>query len=135
MQLPPVSSSPVFSKLCNDLIASRMGSIALVNIWKETIVYDELTINEEQKEDELFVNILDQVCRGSPSPESLEYLEKRVIDGTVVDKYIEWSKDGSSPVCLFPTRKACKDFNHQMLSSLDKELHKIVCVMKLTILS
>ena len=49
LQLPPVIGSPVFSKMCNKLIASRMGSIASVNIWKETIVYDELTINERQK--------------------------------------------------------------------------------------
>ena len=69
LQLPPVTGSLVFSKLCNKLIASRMGSIALVNIWKETIVYDELTINERQKKDGLFVDILDQVRRGSPSPE------------------------------------------------------------------
>ena len=47
----------MFSKLCNKLIASRMGSIASVNIWKETIVYDELTINERQKKDGLFVDI------------------------------------------------------------------------------
>ena len=32
LQLPPVTGSPVFSKLCNKLIASRMGSIASVNI-------------------------------------------------------------------------------------------------------
>ena len=44
LQLPPVTGlSPVFSKLCNKLISSRMGSIASVNIWKESIVYDELT--------------------------------------------------------------------------------------------
>ena len=76
----------------------------------------------------LFVDILDQVRRGSPTPESLECLKKRVIDVTIVDKYIELSKGGSSPVCLFPTRKACREFNDQMLSALDKELHKIVCV-------
>ena len=37
LQLPPVTGSPavVFSKLCNKLIASRMGSIALVNIIME----------------------------------------------------------------------------------------------------
>ena len=40
LQLPPVTGSPVFEKLCNKLIANRMGSIASVNIWKETIVYD-----------------------------------------------------------------------------------------------
>ena len=121
LQLPPVIGSLVFSILCNKLIASRMGSIALVNIWKDTIVYDELTINERQKKDGLFVNLLDQVRHGSPTPESLQYLKLRVIDVPVVDKYVELSKSGSTPVCLFPTRKACREFN-------DNELHKIVCI-------
>ena len=31
-------------------------------------------------------------------------------------------------MCLFPTRKACKEFNDQMLSALDTDLHKITCV-------
>ena len=128
LQLPPVTGSPVFSKLCNKLIASRMGSIASVNIWKETIVYDELTINERQKKDRLFVDILDQVRRGCPTPESLECLKNRVINVTIVEKYTELTKGGSSPICLFPTRKACKEFNSQMISALDNELHKIVCI-------
>ena len=105
-----------------------MGSIASVNIWRETIVYDELTINERQKTDGLFIDILDQVRHGSPTPECLECLRKRVIDVSIVDKYMELSKDGSSPICLFPMRKACKDFNHQMLSALDSELHKVICI-------
>ena len=128
LQLPPVTGSPVFSKLCNKLIASRMGSIASVNIWKETIVYDELTKNERQKKDGLFVNILDQVRRGSPTNESLECLKLRVMDVPVVDKYTELSQSGSSPVCLFPTRKACREFNDKMLSALDTELHNITCI-------
>ena len=105
LQLPPVTGSPVFSKLCNKLIASRMGIIASVNIWKESIVYDELTKNERQKKDGFFVNILDQVHCGSPTTESLECLKLRVINVPVVDKYVELSKSGFSPVCLFPTRK------------------------------
>ena len=76
----------------------------------------------------MFVDILDQVRRGSPSAESLEYLRKRVIDVTVVDKYAELCKTGHSPICLFPTRKACKEFNNQMLSALENEVHKIVCI-------
>ena len=128
LQLLPITESPVLSKLCKKLIASRMGSIASVNIWKDTIVYDELIINKQQKKHGLFVNLLDQVCRGSPTPESLQSLKLRVINVAVVDKYVELSKSGSTLVCLFPTRKACKEFNDKMLSALDNELHKIVCI-------
>ena len=46
----------------------------------------------------------------------------------VVDKYVELSKSGSTPACLFPTRKACRKFNDKMLSALDIELHKIVYI-------
>ena len=46
----------------------------------------------------------------------------------VVDKYVKLSKSGSTLVCLFPTRKACREFNDKMLSALDSELHKIVCI-------
>ena len=52
----------------------------------------------------------------------------RVIDVPVVDKYVELNKGGSSPVCLFPTTKACREFNDKMLSALDTEAHKIVCI-------
>ena len=75
LQLSPVTGSSMFSKLCNKLITSRMGSIASVNIWKDTIVYDELTINEQQKKDGLFVNLLDQVRCGSPMADKLATLE------------------------------------------------------------
>ena len=33
-----------------------------------------------------------------------------------------------SPVCLFPTRKACSDFNADMLSTLDNKICKLNCV-------
>ena len=91
-------------------------------------MYDELIVNEKQKKDGLFVTILVEVHHGSPSPKSLECLKEQLIDVPVVDKYIELSKSGKSPVCLFLTRKACKEFNDQMLSALDTDLHKITCV-------
>jgi len=37
LQLPPVTGSPVFLKLSNKLIASRMGCMNSVNIWKEAL--------------------------------------------------------------------------------------------------
>ena len=54
----------MFSKLYNKLISSRIGSIASVSTWKESIVYDVMIINKRQKKDGLFVNILDH---GSPN--------------------------------------------------------------------
>ena len=51
-----------------------------------------------------------------------------MINIPVIDKYIELSKCGSSPICLFPTRKACREFNDKMLATLDTEQHKIVCI-------
>ena len=38
-------------------------------------------------------------------------------------------------MCLFLTRKACKDFNDQMLSAMDTDLHKIICVDEINELS
>ena len=49
LQLPPVNGQPVFSRLNNKAIGSRLGCMASVNIWRDTVVYDELTINERQK--------------------------------------------------------------------------------------
>uniref|UniRef100_A0A1X7TLP6 ATP-dependent DNA helicase n=1 Tax=Amphimedon queenslandica TaxID=400682 RepID=A0A1X7TLP6_AMPQE len=42
LQLPPVN------------VKTRLGAANAVNIWKETVEYDELTINERQKGDETF---------------------------------------------------------------------------------
>jgi len=89
MQLPPVNGSPVYTKVQNKVIASRLGCMTAVNIWKQTIVYDELVINEHQKKDHKFVKILDEVCQGCVSEDSLDCLRQRVIDGTVMDKFIE----------------------------------------------
>ena len=103
--------------------------MASVNTWKEVIVNDELTINEQQKRTvALLIRILNKVHRGSVSQANLEQLIQRVIDGTIVDKYKKLCKNGYSPVCLFPTRKACQEFSMQILSALDAEKHKIVCV-------
>ena len=48
LQLPPVNGDPVFSKL-NYKAMSKLGCMGSGNIWKDTVTYDELTINEQQK--------------------------------------------------------------------------------------
>ena len=99
-----------------------------VNIWKETIVYDELTINESQKKDGKYVQILDDIRRGCISKETKKCLSERVISGTVVEKFKELCEQNYSTVCLFPTRNACSDFNAEMLSALDCAIHKLACI-------
>ena len=46
LQLPPVNGSMVFQNISNKIIAARLGCVTAVNIWRESVVYDELTINE-----------------------------------------------------------------------------------------
>ena len=50
LQLPPVNGTPVFQQDHNKVTSLRLGS---VNIWKETVLYDELTINKRQKSDKI----------------------------------------------------------------------------------
>ena len=54
LQLPPVNGAPVFDKLNTKAVLSKLGCMTSINIWRETIVYDELTINERQKRDPQF---------------------------------------------------------------------------------
>ena len=72
--------------------------------------------------------MLDEVRRGYPSTKVTECLKSRVIEGTIGDKFEELCESGSVPVCLFPTRKACDEFNLEMLNKLDTKVHKISCV-------
>ena len=90
-------------------------------------MYDELTINERQKTDKEFSSMLNCVGRGSPTDETLSILEERIINISISDKFNELQKSGQTPICLFPTRKACNDFNSKMLSHLDSNLHELVC--------
>ena len=43
------------------------------------------------------------------------------------EKFNDLQESGQSPVCLFPTRKACHDFNMKMLNSLTSKIHELVC--------
>ncbi len=72
LQLPPVNGAAVFEQLNTQAILTRLGCMASVNIWKETVVYDELTINEWQKRDGQFCSMLDEVRCGRLSAESTE---------------------------------------------------------------
>ena len=114
-------------KIAKKSLSFKLGCAASVNIWRDSVVYDELTINERQKNDKEFSSMLDCVRRGRPTDETLCTLQERVIQVSVSDKFDELQKAGQTPVCLFPTRKACNDLNTEMLSYLTSEVRDIVC--------
>ena len=106
----------------------KLGCAASINIWKDSVTYDELTINERQKSDAEFADILDCVRRGCPTDKIYATLQQRVIQGSITDKFEALCRVGQTPLCLFPTRNLCKQFNHEMLEKIGTELHKLVCV-------
>ena len=118
LQLQPVNGSPEFEKITKKSLCPKLGYAASINIY-DSVVYDELTINERQKKDENFSKMLGCVRRGAPTEETLHTLEKRVIKVSVPDIFSELQKEGKVPVCLFPTRKQCDQLNEQMLARLD----------------
>ena len=124
LQLLPVNGAHVFERITQRSLQYRLGCTTAVNIWREAVVYDELTINERQKTDDGF-SMLDSVRRGCPNDETILMLRKRVIEGSVADKFVELQRGGLSPVCLFPKRKACESFNDEMLGRLPSRLHRL----------
>ena len=130
LQLPPVNGRPVFEKVTQKSVINKLGCTTAVNIWKDCIVYDELTINERQKQDQTFSSLLDSVRCGFPTDDTIRTLQQCVIKGSVPDKFAELEQTGLSPVCLFPTRKACDDFNTEMLNRLTSPIKDILCVDK-----
>lgn len=128
LQLPPVNAQPIFCPLSNTIIASRLECLASENIWNSSVKYDELTINERQKSDGEFSTILDEVRKGFPSKASLDQLNSRVIKDTAKECFTTLVSMGKSPLCLFPTCKACRIFNMEMIEDLNTQVTKFLCI-------
>ena len=71
--------------------------------------------------------MLNCVRRGCPTDETISTLQQRVIQVAEAEKFNELQQLGQAPVCLFPTREMCKQFNSEMLHHLSSEVHEIVC--------
>ncbi|XP_064399479.1 ATP-dependent DNA helicase PIF6-like [Halichondria panicea] len=127
LQLPPVNGAPVFQSVPTKVLSLRIGCIGSANIWKSTVVYDELTINERQKGDKLYTEILDGVRRGYPSEQAVSLLTERVFDVAVLEKYEQLKREGKKPICLFSTRKACATVNSDLLNTLDSKIIPLRC--------
>ena len=130
LQLQPANGSAVFENITKKTLLLKLGCAASINIWRDSVTYDELTINERQNSDAEFADILDCVKRGCPTDKTNATLQQRVIQGSITDKFEELCHVGQTPLCLFPTRNLCKEFNKEMLEKLGSKLHELVCVDK-----
>ena len=124
LQLPPVNGASVFERITNKSVATKLGCMTLVNILQDTVLYDELTINER-----IWCSALCWMKCGVAAlqPQTIQALEDRVVTTPVVDKFDELFTSNQSPLCLFPTRKPCHEFNCKMLSRLQAETQEIPC--------
>ena len=128
LELPPVNDSPVFAEV-TQAVKYRIGSMGAINIGQDTVLYDKLTINERQKTDQTFSDMLDCVRSGIKSDETISTLSHRVIKVPIEQKFDELQEAGYAPVCLFPSREACNDFNNKMLQSLSNPVKKYHAVI------
>ena len=64
-------------------VLTKMGCMTCVNIWGETVVYDELTIIERQK-DSQFCELLNEVRCGEVSDKTVAILKERVISVSAI---------------------------------------------------
>ncbi len=49
LQLQAVSGNPVVEKIATQSLLFKLGCATSVNIWHDSVVYDELTVNKRQK--------------------------------------------------------------------------------------
>ena len=80
--------------------------------------YDKLIINERQKKDSNFFDMLDSYR---------ETFRGHVTDIPIPQLYSDLQLSGKTPVCLFPTREQCDRINEQMLQGLNTEIQQIAC--------
>ena len=110
--MPPVNGRPVFNKISNKLVKTRLRAANAVNIWKETVEYDELTINERQKGNETFFTMLDSVRHVSLTDETIDTLKSCVFNVSIQEE-LE-SEGNSPPICLFCKIASCQKINELM---------------------
>ena len=126
LQLEPVNGTTIFESVRQKQIVHKLGSVASVNIWRYCVQYDELTINQRQKSEPQFSAMLNDIRVGNITDEAVQTLEQRVVSKPVFELYTELSSK-KPPICMFPVRQACNEFNDKVIDSVTCEVHEIKC--------
>ena len=127
LQLEPVGGQPVFSPVPDTVVKYRIGCATSPNIWEETVVYDELTINERQKGDKDYATLLNGIRIGEVTSSTISTLQSRVFTCSLTEKIAELQEQGIMVVTFFPTRKQCDELNNKMLKSLPGKSFELEC--------
>ena len=109
-KLEPVNGTTIFESVRQKQIVHKLGSVASVNIWRDCVQYDELTINQRQKSGPQFSAMLNDIRVGNITDEAVQTLKQRVVSKPVFELYTELSSE-KPPICMFPVRQACNEFN------------------------
>ena len=126
LQLPPVKGEEVFVSLSEKQVKAAIGTISTnLSLWSH-FSYDELTINQRQKNDEnaQFKDCLARIRIGFFLQSDIDMLCSRRIQlnqenpmESIVSFYNGQVQNGEFPVCLLPTRSMVCQFNDAVLSS------------------
>ena len=116
----------MFERISQRSLTLKLGCATSINIWRESVVYDELTINECQKSDQGY-SLLYCVRRGCPTDETHTTHKQGVIQVSVIDKWNELKEAGQTPVCIYPTCKQCDRLKSKMLKCLPSKVKIIQC--------
>uniref|UniRef100_A0A1X7TTW1 Uncharacterized protein n=1 Tax=Amphimedon queenslandica TaxID=400682 RepID=A0A1X7TTW1_AMPQE len=108
-------------------VKTRLEVANAVNIRKETVQYDELTINERQKGDETFFKMLDSVRHGFLTDETIDMLKSHVFKVSIQEKYKELESEGTNPLIFFKV-SAFQAMNELILESVETEKRDFACV-------
>ena len=98
LQLQQVNGNPVFERITNKTLSYKLGCAVSVNIWRDSVIYDELTVNERQKKGSEFSSVWDSVRCGFPTDETISILNKRVITMCLPEAFNDLQESGQSPV-------------------------------------
>ena len=137
LQLPPVKGEEVFLSLSEKQIKAAIGMMSKnLSLWSH-FSYDELKINQRQKNDDnsQFKECLSRLRVGFHLSDDRKLLSNRLIKvskvnpmESLVHYYNNLAKDGDFPVCLLPTRTMVCEFNDAVLASRSINTVKIPAI-------
>lgn len=128
LQLEPVKALPCYVPLKPEKVAKITGGMATpLDLWG-TVSSVRLTNNHRSAGDgnKLWRDMLSNAALGMLSESDIRHFNGRLIDTTdcvnveqrlrkFVNMFVQFIDEGKEPLCLFPRRNMCKEFNEAVM--------------------